>query len=437
MTGYDDAYIDALAAKPAEIEKIDMAKYGDRVDTSKNLEMLQKAGTNVHVLSILPNVEQDEFGVGVFKPGGRIYEIDMRPGVDPTRSEIEQSFLIDIDKFWEAKKLAKMGKKEESEKIVFASQYFQDLLKEAGKQKAKVDSTFQPYSRTLGSASLGNIINTAYEVVRRINYLTVVTSPYYNMANFNAKNVTNVIGVTNLNLKGFYKNALPQGIPEIGDNVTPDITTLQYTAFTKSIFADSFRYEFTMRDISDSAFSLEAQVQADIPGVFAKMETQKITNLINALTPDVTISTKWNTISGNFYSADAASDVEAGEVSLDNYGSGDSIILPRDTMRFYLKNIQSAINTLAPPSLQKPDSVRTGIMPRNPNLTYFVNNFLTSKTFFVVSKFHFLDFYQGPKVNVSYKNQFTPGQVEGRIMFSFNGIIQKIRAAGYFGQSVA
>ena len=421
---------------PIEIEKINLEQYRDNLDKSKINEVLSAPGTAMHVLSIIPEVIDIGNGNKIIK--NKLYDIDARPGSSvPSKKQLERSFLLDFDKYWEAKKLRMDGKTKEAENIVFASEYMREIAREADKQTKLVESSSMPYYRTLGSAGLGNTINTAYEVVRRINYLTVVTSPFYNMANFNAKNVVNVIGVTNLNLKGFYKNALPEGVPETSDNATPDIVKLAYTAFEKSIYADAFRYEFSMREVSDSVFSLEAQVQADIPGVFAKLETKKITDLINALTPDKTVSPKWDAISGNFYSADAAQDVEDGEVALDNFGSGDSIILPRNTMRLYLKNIQSAINTLAPPSLQKPDSVRTGIMPRNPNLTYFVNNFITSKTGFVVSKFHFADFYQGPKVNVSYKNQFTPGQVEGRIMFSFNGIRQKIRAAGYLFQSVA
>lgn len=426
-----------MSSVTMDLEKLDISKYRDNTNTAKNEEILSSPGTSLHVLSIIPEVET----IGTQQTiRHKIYDADVRPGNEPTTKELRAGFLLDVDKYWEAKRLQREGKIEEAQAILDnnsnVSPYYKEIFKEYKSQKAKVDSSAMPPARTLGSVGLGNVINTAYEVVRRINYLTTVTSPYYNMANFNAKNVTNVMGITDLNIKGFYKNALPEGVPEQGDNATPNIVKLGYTAFTKSIFADSFRYEFSQREISDSVFSLEAQVQADIPGVFAKLETVKITNLINALTQDATISTKWNAISGNFYSADAANDVEAGEVALDNYGSGDSIILPRDTMRYYLKNIQSAINTLAPPSLQKPDSVRTGIMPRNPNLTYFVNNFITSKSFFVVSKFHFADFYQGPKVNVSYKNQFTPGQVEGRIMFSFNGVQQKIRAAGYRGISV-
>lgn len=408
-----------MTTRMVDPDKIDLSRYSDNINTEKNLKILEMPGTAIHVLSIL----KDEDG------HDKIYDLDMRPGAEFSKKQIEESFLVDINNFYERKALLAKGDKKSAEEVIFSSEYFDQIAQEAAIQKKKVDSTSQPFHRTLGSAGLGNTINTAYEVVRRVNYLTVVTSPMYNMANFNAKNVTNVIGVTNLNLKGFYKNALPTGIPEIGDNVTPDLAKLAYTPFEKSIYADSFRYEFSMREVSDSVFSLEAQVQADLPGVFAKMEDDKITTLINAISSSGTISPKWNATSGNFYSADAAGDVETGEVALDIYGSGDCIILPRDTMRFYLRNIQAAIDTKAPPSLQKPDSVRTGTMPRNPNLTYFVNNTITSKSFIVVAKYAYADFYQGPKVNVSYKNQMTPGQVEGRILLSFNGVREKIQAA--------
>lgn len=398
-----------------EPEKVDIFKYGsDRTNTQKNLEMLNAPGTMQHALTVFE---------------GKIYDFDARPGNELTPKAMKETELIDVNNYWQRKALMKQGKKEEAENIIFSTDYFDELAKAAKKQADKVNSTSQPYYKTLGSAGLGNTINTAYEVVRRVNYLTNVTSPSYNMANFNGKNAFNVISTTDLNLKGFYKNALPTGQPEIGDHVTPDVSKLGYSPFEKSIYADSFRYEFTMREVKDSVFSLESQVQNDIPGIFAKMEDDKCTTLLNAISSSGTISPKWDAVSGNFYTADAAEDVETAEVALDNYGSGDVIMLPRNTLRSYLKNIQSAINTLAPTSLQKPDSVRTGIMPRNPNLTYYVNNSITSASFIVLSKMHYGDFYQGPKVNISYRNQFTPGQIEGRILLSFNGVREKIAAA--------
>ncbi len=396
-------------------DQVNIFKYGsDRTNTQKNLEMLNAPGTLQHALTVFE---------------GKIYDFDARPGNELTPKMMKATELIDVNNYWNHKNLLRQGKKEEAENIIFSTDLMDDLAKEAAIQNKKVNDSSQPYYRTLGSAGLGNTINTAYEVVRRVNYLTNVSSPSYNMANFNGKNAFNVISTTDLNLKGFYKNALPTGQPEIGDHVTPDVSKLGYTAFEKSIYADSFRYEFTMREVKDSVFSLESQVQNDIPGIFAKMEDDKCTTLLNAISSSGTISPKWDAVSGNFYTADAASDVETAEVALDNYGSGDTIMLPRGTLRSYLKNIQSAINTLAPNSLQKPDSVRTGIMPRNPNLTYFVNNTITAASFIVVSRMNYADFYQGPKVNISYRNQFTPGQIEGRILLSFNGAREKITAA--------
>lgn len=395
-------------------ESVSIAKYGDRTNTQKNMEILSMPGTLIHALTV---------------HNGAIYDWDARPGNKFNEKIMKQTKLVDVNAYWQRKQLIAQGKLKEAEDIIFSSDLMDEIAKEAARQKQKVDSTFQPYSKTLGSAGLGNTINTAYEVVRRVNYLTQVTSPMYNLANFNAKNVCNIVPLTELNVKGFTKDALPTGQPDVSDNQIPDVAKLTYSPFEKSIYADSFRYEFTMREVSDSVFSLEAQVQNDIPGVFAKMEDDKVTTLVNAITSSGTISPKWNATSGNFYTADAAGDVETGEVALDQYGSGDSVILPRDTLRYYLRNIQSAINTLAPNSLQKPDSVRTGIMPRNPNLTYFVNNSITTSSFVVIARASWADFYQGPKVNVSYKNQMTSGQTEGRILFSYNGVRQKIEGA--------
>lgn len=395
-------------------EDVNLKMYGDRINTQKNLEILNLPGTLQHALT--------EFE-------GKIYDYDARPGNKFNKKIMKQTFLVDCMALAKVNELLAKGDKKGAEEIEWKSQLMDDIAAEAKKQQDKIDSVFQPTYRTLGSAAVGNLITTAYDVTRRINYLTRVTTPMYNMANFNAKNVFNVIGVADLNVKGFIKNALPTGQPEIGDNVTPDVAKLGYAAFEKSIYADSFRYEFSMREVADNVFSLQSQIEADIPGVFAKMEDDKCTTLLNAITSSGTISPKWDAVSGNFYTADAAKDVETAEVALDQYGSGDTIILPRDTLRLYLKNIQSAINTLAPTSLQKPDSVRTGIMPRNPNLTYFVNNSITGASFIVIAKNSYADFYQGAKINVSYKNQMTPGQTEGRILLSFNGTKEKIQAA--------
>ena len=395
-------------------EDVNLGLYGDRIDTNRNNEILNLPGTQQHALTVFD---------------GKIYDWDARPGNPFNAKIMKRTFLLDVNKFFLKKKLLAQGEKEKADNIVVGSSLMQDLTKEFKKQKRIVEAGYEPIHRTLGSAAVGNTINTAYEVVRRINYLTNVTSPEYNMANFNAKNAFEVVAVTNLNAKGFTKDALPTGEPEIGDHVTPDVAKLTYSPFEKSIFADSFRYEFTQREVSDSVFSLEAQIQKDIPGVFAKMEDDKCTTLLNAVTSAGAVSPKWDAVSGNFYTGDAAKDLEDAEVALDNYGSGNIAMMPRDTLRAYLKNIQSAINTLAPTSLQKPDAVRTGILPRNPNLTYFVNNSITSKTYVVVSNPSWGMFMQGPKVNVSYKNQMTPGQIEGRILFSFNGVKVKLAAA--------
>jgi len=395
-------------------DDVNLAAFGDRTNTRKNLEILSLPGTVTHVLTTYD---------------GKIYDYDARPGNKFTSKIMKQTELVDVNAFWKKKDLLAKGDLKGAEEIQPYSQLMSDIAVAAKAQQEKVDAVFQPFTRTLGSAAVGNLITTPYEVVRRINYLTRITSPMYNLANFNAKNAFTVIGVADLNVKGFFKNALPTGIPEIGDNATPELATLAYTAFEKSIFADSFRYEFSMREVNDSVFSLQAQIEADIPGVFAKMEDDKCTTLLNAISSSGTISPKWDAVSGNFYQADAAKDIETAEVALDLYGSGDVVMLPRDTLRLYLKNIQAAINTLAPSSLQKPDSVRTGIMPRNPNITYYVNNTITAGSFIVLARNSYGDFYQGPKINVSYKNQMTPGQTEGRIMLSFNGVREKIQAA--------
>lgn len=409
--------IKAQSTKLAGLEpdKLSLGIYGDRIDSKKNVEILSNIPLNMqHALTYFD---------------GKIFDYDARPGNKFNDKIMKATELIDVNALFKRNQFMKAGDKKSAENIEFATQLMKDIAAMAEKQEADINSVFQPFSRTLGSAAVGNLISTPYEVVRRINYLTKVTSPAYNMANFNAKNGFNVQGIADLNVKGFYRTALPTGVPEVGDNVTPELASLVYSAFEKSIYADSFRYEFSMREVQDSVFSLQSQIEADIPGVFAKMEDDKCTTLLNALASSGTISPKWDATSGSFFTGDAAKDVETAEVALDIYGSGDTIMLPRDTRRAYQRNINAALNSNSPSSEQKPDSVRTGAMERNANLTFYVNNVITAGSFIVIAKQAYADFYQGPKVNVSYKNTMTAAQVEGRILFSFNGVREKITAA--------
>jgi hypothetical protein len=46
-----------------------------------------------------------------------------------------------------------------------------------------------------------------------------------------------------------------------------------------------------------------------------------------------------------------------------------------------------------------------------------------------INKPTWADFYQGPVINVGYKNTMNPGQTEGALLFDFNGFVEKVSSA--------
>jgi hypothetical protein len=293
----------------------------------------------------------------------------------------------------------------------------------------KMKGYLEDSKRISGAASSGNnIIETPYEVVRQIRTLTEIVGPMYRMANYNAQEIVNVRNVDSLNFVGWTKNALTEGTPEIGDDVTPQPVRQAFTAFDKAIFADAFRYEFSQREKKDSAINIEREIIADVAGAMARMKDNKITSVLNAAASLGDITPDWDSVTGNFYDADAAKDIETDDNALSSLGGATHIILPRDVIRLYKRNIQSAIAG-TPPASTEPDGARIFPLPLNEHITAVVNNQITANTFILVAKPAWMDMYQGPVVNVAYKNNMNAGQMEGAILFDFNGVVEKLTTA--------
>lgn len=343
---------------------------------------------------------------------GWVYDCDARLGyVD------KSSKLINIAALNQKKILGASGKVDEAAKINPYSDRMKGLLVEADKQ-------IKGASSVKGAASSGNnVIETPFEIVRRINTLAEVVGAQYRMANYNALEVVNVRNVDQLNFVGWSKNGLVEGTPEIGDYVTPQAVQQAFTAFDKALFADTFRYEFSQREKRDSAINILSEMLADIPGAMARMKDNKITSVINATSSLGDISPDWDAVTGNFYSGDAAADIETADNLLSSVGGATHVIMPKDVRRLYLRNIQSAIGG-TPPNSAEPDGNRIFPLPLNDHITAVINNQITANTFTVINKPSWANFFQAPVINVSYKNSMTSGQVEGAIIFDFNGFVE-------------
>jgi len=384
-------------------------------NTKQNQTLLSRPGTQTHVLTIFKN---------------KILDFDARVG-PVTKKVMDKFWLVDLSKRARAKTLAASGAKDASIGMEDDSRSpaYKDLLKEYAKQQDRVNNSFEsPHNILKPAGAAGQVIDTAYEVVRRINFLQKVAGKSYLMERFQARNVVNIESKEDLNFKGFTQDELLEGTPEIGDNITPDPVKPAFSFFEKQIFADSFRYEFGVRDRKDSQIGVVERLTRQIPGIMEKMVNDKITSVINAKissldVPDWDVDADANGIFDN----DASEHVEDMDVKIQDYDGEHVIIGPRKVIRLYLRNVQGR-NVVATQSGQTSDG-RSGVLPANEHIKYFIDNHITSNTLTLIAKQHFIDMYDGPKVEVSYKNELTPAHMEGRILFHFNGIKKKLDSA--------
>lgn len=160
----------------------------------------------------------------------------------------------------------------------------------------------------------------------------------------------------------------------------------------------------------------------------AKMVNDKIIAVINSKTsaldvPDWDVDSDANGIFDN----DASEHIEDMDVALQDYDGEHVVIGPRKVIRLYERNVQGR-NVIATDSHQKSDG-RSGPLAANSHIKYFVDNHSNSNELTMIAKNHFMDYYDGAKVEVAYKNEMTPAHMEGRILFHFNGVKKKLDSA--------
>ena len=383
--------------------------YEKFTNATENTKMLGLPGTKLHALT-------------VYK--GKIIDWDLRNG-PITNKVLSKRWLVDIEAKSKARALAAAGNKDGAAAFVESSRSsaYKDLLREYTKQKKLVDSTFESPHKVLHSAiaAAGQTLDTAYEIIRRTNWLSMVSGKEYDDPRFQAVNVVNEESRNDLNVKGITHDELLDGQPEIGDNQTPIPIKPTFGVFEKQIFADAFRYEFGMREKSDSQINIEERVTRQIPGLMKKMINDKIVAIINAKSSAGDLG-DWDTYTNGIPDNDAAGHVEDALYNLQDYSGPKVLITTSQGLRLYRRNVQGVNVETAEGSF----SSRTGKLPFNEELTYYIDNALTANTLCVISLKHFIDWYNGPKMSVAYKNDMTPAGMEGRVLFHFNGVKLKL-----------
>ena len=401
----------------------------DFMNTNKNHAMLSQHGTHSHVLSKYPD--------------GVIYDYNANDG--PITNKIKQSsWLIDTNMLQVAAAARSSGDQEKYDATMdrARSQLYKDLLVDATKQKAILERA--PYvpptqallsKHTLAAAGGdGQILQTAQEVVRQTKYITKVTGVFYRNERFQAVNSVGKMSTEDLTMKGAIDLQLPEALQEIGDEQTPPAIRPFFTTYEKQLFADSIHYGFGMREKSDAFFNIVERMTGKIAGAMLKAKNDKIVKMYN----DYNVSGRnsaqtpaWNAYrtGHDIVAVDAAESVEDGVKSLEDFEGDIVFVAPRQVVRAYMRNTQG--RNVTSTKSQQPADNRSGRFEFNPEVTYYVENDMTAASYFMAAKDAFLEHWIGPEVDVAYKDQMKPSNWEGRVLFHFNTVVQKVSTAGF------
>lgn len=370
---------------------------------------------------------------------GKILDYDARLG-PVTDAVIDKTWMVDVTKDMQAKPLAAAGETDKAQKLKDASRSprYNELLGRYAIEKKRVDDAgFVTPGNVLGplgaAAGDGNILDTAYDKVRRINFLKQISGKTYLMARFQARNVVNIVSTNDLNYKGFTDTTLLEGQPEIGDDQVPIPAKKSFGTFVKQIFADSFRYDLGTREQQDSQINIQSRFTMQIPGIMEKMINDKIIAIINAKSSAGGLG-NWDALTNGSFDNDAAAAIEDAVNAIEDYDGSKVMIAPRKVIRLYKRNVQGR-NVTTVDSLE-PDNARSGKLPFNEDVTYYVDNANTVNEFTVISKDHFIDFYDGPQISVAAKNELTPNANIMNILFHYNGAKLKVDGSAQKNDSV-
>ena len=233
-------------------------------DTYKNKQIVDNARSNVLTI----------YDGKVLNFDGR--HIDAKKGL--TAKTIAEKWLVDLKgEALAYRGLGAAGKiPTRDEQLALEEQYqseqFRGMVAEALSQKKTVDNSFTPAWNALhtkhgglGAAGAADtLFQTAYELVRRINYLRFEARRSYYLPAFQAHNICNTETVSKFNFDGFTQPKLLNGQPHLGDEEKPDVVRPEFETYNVQLFADSFRWETTLREKSDSYMDINESIQRQV-----------------------------------------------------------------------------------------------------------------------------------------------------------------------------
>ena len=391
-----------------------MIGYEKYTNTAQNVKAL--SGMKTSVLTIYKD---------------KILAVDARDHIIDDKI-MSQTWLFDMAAASRVGPLAAAGKKDASLEMEDKSRsgLYKTILLEGEKQAKKLEGTGLSSRSLYGKhnplAAAGNLIETAYDVVRKINDLKKVAGKSYFPERFQGRSVVDVESTGDLNFRGFVHNELLEGQPDIGDNDIPDAVKINLTSFEKSLLADSFRWDIGNREKIDSAISLVERFARQIPGIMEKMVNDKIVAKINAISSALDVP-DWDVYTNDHFTNDAAEHIEDSLNLIEDYDGPKVMIAPRKVVRLYKRNAQGL--NLSNVENAQDKNKRTGQLPFNEEVTYFIDNAITANTWAVIAKDHYASLWEGPKLNITARNELTSNNNEINILFNFNAVEEKIVGA--------
>lgn len=350
-----------------------------------------------------------------------------------TNSIMDQTWLVDMAAASQVETLAAAGKTDASIAMEdhSRSELYKDILIQGDREAKRIEGTSNSSRKSLYSkhnplAAAGNLIETAYDVVRKINDLKKVAGKSYFPERFQGRNVVSVESTPDFNFRGFTQDELLEGQPDIGDNAIPDPVKANFAKYEKSLLTDSFRWDLGEREKRDSTISLVDRFARMIPGVMEKMVNDKIIAPINARASGEDVD-DWDVYTGDHFTNDAGEDIENMLNALEDYDGAKVLIAPRQVIRLYKRNVKG-LNLENVENGQSPGK-RSGSLPFNEEMTYYVDNALTANTLSGIAKEHYASLWEGPKVNITGRNEMTPNNNEINIIFHKNAVEEKLTTA--------
>lgn len=367
---------------------------------------------------------------------GRIFLGDAREG------DGEENWLINVDKLKQAKVLGAAGKDVNSVKGIFSNLHFQML-----ENKRKMEALAEKYvgkdilkigERIVGAA--GPTATTDYQALRQTgDLLTQVIGTEHTNEDYQAHNIAEDVNKDSIKFEYIRRtSAVMIAQKNIADDQEAMPTKHAYTTGTKEIFALGLSLVTSIRDNIDTKADIVADFKKQVPDAFLAAKNEMVITLLNAITG--TNQGDWDSFSSGIPAVNAANQIQTAENSVKAYGRPLVCIMDSTALNGYLQNLQGAyqanIDTNVAFRSRSGANAKSGVLPGNPSVTYYVDEALTAATYVLAAKSAYMKKFNAMVINTTYKNPRNAGQTEQMFWYEFFGVEETESSAAYKGTSV-